>query len=371
MIFTSQDNVGKLYGGIYWGNGEYIANELTSFLKGKSKATIHLHTPGGSVFDGNLIYNTLRKYKGELTIVIDGISASMGTIIMLAANKLKITDNAFIMIHSPSGIVEGTATVFEKNAKLLRSLESDFIKHYNKRTEQSEEEIKSWMDGDNWFSAEMALEKGLVDEIVDPELEDEAITAYHDMQNMAACLDSFESDESLQKRFSAEADKKRKPNINNSMKNLNAKTAVALGVDPDANENAVDNAINAMIDRNSTLEKENERLANEQKAQAKKAIDGMISAAVKSGKIKAADKERYEKLAQADFDLAKDTIDSIPAKENITAAAGGEGKPNTPSADGRDDWNFRKWKQEDMKGLLAMQEEDPERYNALKKSANL
>ena len=371
MIFTSQGNVGKLYGGIYWGHGEYIASELESFLKGKKNATIHLHTPGGSVFDGNLIYNTLRKYKGELTIVIDGIAASMGTIIMLAANKLKIADNAWIMIHSPSGLVEGTADVFEKNAKLLRTLENQFVQHYAKRTSQTEEEIKGWMDGDNWFSAEMALDKGLVDEVVEPELEDDDITAYHEMKNLAACLNSFESDESLTKRFAAEAPIPSKTKTNNSMKNLNAKTAVALGVDPDASEEAVDKAINNVIDSNKKLKEENERLVNEQKAQDQKAIDNLINAAIKDGKIKKADEQHYRDLAEANFDLAQASLDKLPAKENITSGAGGEGKPNTPSADGRDDWDFRKWKQKDMKGLMEMKEEDPDRYKALLETANI
>jgi hypothetical protein len=226
------------------------------------------------------------------------------------------------------------------------------------------------MDGDNWFSSDVAKEKGLVDEVVDPELEDEDITAHYKHKNIAACIDSFESDETLKKRFGAEAPKNVTPKTNNSMK-LNAKTAVALGIDPDADEKTQENAVQAMVDRNSTLENENERLVNEQKAQAKKAIDEMISAAIKDGKIKAADKERYEKLAENDFDLAKDTIASLPAKENITGSAGGEGKPSTPSADGRDDWDFRTWKQKDMEGLIKMKDEDPDRYKEVLKTSNI
>jgi len=372
MIFQlSGKSSGSLYGAIYGGDARYIVGELKTFLQGKSNATIHMHTPGGSVFDGNLIYNTLRAYKGDLTIIIDGISASMGTIIMLAADTIKIADNGWIMIHSPAGIVQGNAKAMEQNAKVLRTLEAQFMKHYMARTSKTEEEVKDWLDGDNWFSADMAFDENLVDEVVDPALSDEDINAYHEMMNVAACIENFESDKELKERFfSAGTQTSITPKINNNMK-LNAKTIVGLGIDPEAQDSTINAAIDDVVARNSTLEKNLKKMEDEQEARQAKATETLISAAVKSGKIKASDKERYQKLAKSDFDLAKDTIDNLPIKDNLTAQAGGLGKPNTPSADGRDKWTYKEWKEKDYSGLLKMAEEEPERYKQVLTTSNL
>lgn len=371
MLFHSTDNAAKLYGEIYYGNGQYISNQLTEFLKNKKTATVHLHTPGGSVFDGNLIYNTLRAFKGDLTIVIDGLAASMGTIIMLAANKLKIADNGLIMIHSPSGRVEGNAKDMEKYAKLLRTLEADFVAQYSKKTGKESKDIEAWLDGDNWFSSSLALSENIVDEIVDPALSDADISAFHNMEGIAACLENFASDEDLQARFFQEEEKPQTstPKTNNNMK-LNAKTIVALGLESEAKDNEISAAIENVIARNSALETKVEEMEKAQETAQAKAIESLIATAKKAGKITAKNEEQFTNLAKADFDLAKETIEALPSKENLTAMAGG-GKPNIPNADGRDAWSFKDWKEKDYSGLLAMKEDDPERYAKVLKTSNL
>lgn len=365
MIFSSEDNAAKLYGEIYGGQGQWIVSELSRFLKGKKSATIHLHTPGGSVFDGNLIYNELRRFKGELIIVIDGISASMGTIIMLAANKIKMADNAWVMIHNPEGGTRGNAKAHEQTAKVLRELERQFIDAYSKRTGKSAEDLASWLDGDNWFSANMALEEKIIDEVIDPVLDDESINSLN-QHNIAASLDSFESDEDLRKRLTNKVNKQK----SDKTMALKAKTIVALGLDPEATEDKVNAAVESLIARNEALEKVNEDMVTAQKAETTKAIDVLIASAKKEGRIQAKDEDRFRRLAEKDLDLAKDTIAALPVKENITGAVTGDRK-NQGAQPERKDWSYKDWKQKDMAGLLAMADENPEAYAELLKTSNL
>jgi len=370
MIFNSSGDTAKLYGRIWGGDGQYITSQLSAFLKGRKSATIHMHSPGGSVFDGNLIYNTLRAFKGDLTIVIDGIAASMATIIMLAANKIKIADNGWIMIHAPSGSVEGTAIEMEKYAKVLRILESQFTAYYMKRTSKTEEDLKAWLEGDNWFSSDMALTDNIVDEVVDPTLSDEDINAYHDMANIAACMENFASDEDLKSRFFQAEEKPQNSNTpkTNNMK-LNAKTIVALGLESEAKDDQITAAVEIVIARNEVLEAKVTSMEKAQKDAQQKAVTDLIASGKKSGKVTAKNEERITKLAEYDIQLATETIDGMPGKENLTAIAGG-GKPTIPNADGRDAWSFRDWKKKDYSGLLAMKDNDPDRYAQVVKNSN-
>ncbi len=143
-----------------------IFNEFDSKYK---KIIIRLHCYGGEVFEGNVIYNTIANANAEVTIVIDGVAASMGSIIMLAGAKIKIAENGYIMIHNPSGGSWGNAASHLSAAKLLRSMERNFAKKYAAKTGKSEKDALKYFDGtDHWIDADEALAMGLVDEIIEP-----------------------------------------------------------------------------------------------------------------------------------------------------------------------------------------------------------
>jgi ATP-dependent Clp endopeptidase proteolytic subunit ClpP len=142
-----------------------VNNALEDITKlGYSNLDFHIHTYGGSVFDGNLIYNFLASFKGDVDVYIDGVAASMGSIIIMAGKRIHIAENGFIMIHTPQGGVEGTAKQMSQYAKLLTSMENNFKEKLIQRTGKTENEVNAWFDGtDYWFDSNEALSIGLVD----------------------------------------------------------------------------------------------------------------------------------------------------------------------------------------------------------------
>lgn len=347
MFFSSDQAIGKLYGTIYSGDGTYIASDLNVFLEGRTNATLHIHSPGGSVMDGNLIYNALKSFSGHLTIIIDGIASSMATIIMLAGDTIKMADNAWIMIHSPSGIVEGTATDLEQNAKVLKAIESQFTKYYMNRTGKTKEEIEQWLTGhDNWFSAEEALSENLIDEIIDPLIQDSDITSFHGLNNVAACLKEFATDNELKARFFKSHNQSKKQNMK-----LNDNTFTALGISPDAGNEAIEKAVADLVKQKADLQKQVEAHLNEK-------VQNLIAGALKEGRITGAQKENFEALAKQNFDLAKETLQAMAEKGAIETE---DGKPLEDTED-RTSWTFADWRKKDTEGLIALKEKSPEEY---------
>lgn len=359
MFLQAEGNEVKLYGTIWSGDGQYIVNELAPILKKNTDTTVRLHTPGGSVFDGNLIFNSLAQSKSNIHIIIDGLAASMGSILMLAGNKVSIAENAFIMIHAPSGGAQGGAKDFTNIAKLLTSLESNFIKKYASKTGKPSAEIAAWMQGDNWFSAEEALAAGLVDEIIDPVIENLDINAYTEF-NMVALAKAFEPYD-IKQVSPTEQEKKVKTKKTNTEMKLNAKSLEVLGV----SEGATDEQINAAIESNNQ-----KRLEAELKLKAvnDKQVETLISTAVSEGRILASEKDEYRELAVSNFDLASKTIAKLPIKKNIIGALDRENKGDVT---GREKWSFTDWSKNDTRGLLEMKVNDPEAYKELAEKSGI
>ncbi|MEI7504813.1 MAG: ATP-dependent Clp protease proteolytic subunit, partial [Paludibacter sp.] len=94
----------KLYGSIGSSgiNSFDFSTQLSELEKSGCKSlTIHMHCYGGSVFEGNVIYNALKNSKMSIKIVVDGIAASMASIILLAVKDVDIAENGYVMVHRP------------------------------------------------------------------------------------------------------------------------------------------------------------------------------------------------------------------------------------------------------------------------------
>tara|TARA_R110002096_G_scaffold111202_6_gene242840 strand:+ start:6784 stop:7827 length:1044 start_codon:yes stop_codon:yes gene_type:complete len=134
-------------------------------LKGKD-IVVHINSAGGDVFQGQAIYTALKNYSGKVTVKIEGLAASMATIIALAADKVEMTSNSLFMIHSPMGSVFGNKATMRKQVNALEKVESAMLSVYKAKTNISEEEIEQMMASETWLSAHEALELGFVDEIL-------------------------------------------------------------------------------------------------------------------------------------------------------------------------------------------------------------
>lgn len=128
---------------------------------------LKIHSPGGEVFDGNAIFNSLKRRAADVVVQIEGIAASMATVISLAGHHVKMAANGFYMIHNPWGMAMGDASELRDQAELLDKIRSNMVGAYAAKSGQSPEQITAWMDAETWFTAEQALAAGFVDEITD------------------------------------------------------------------------------------------------------------------------------------------------------------------------------------------------------------
>ena len=132
-----------------------------------SQIDLHINSPGGDVFDGNTIYNLLKQHPATITTYIDGLAASIASVIALAGDKVYMAENALFMLHQPWGITIGNEEDHEKTLELLRQVGGSIARTYIAKTEKSEEEIKQMMKDETWLNSDQAMDLGFVDEITE------------------------------------------------------------------------------------------------------------------------------------------------------------------------------------------------------------
>lgn len=126
---------------------------------------LHLNSPGGSVFDGVAIYNALVRHPATVTTYIDGLAASIASVIALAGDRVLMAANALFMIHNPWGAVQGTAADMRQTADVLDKVRDTLIGTYIEKTGMSEAKLVNLLDAETWYTAAEALDAGFVDEI--------------------------------------------------------------------------------------------------------------------------------------------------------------------------------------------------------------
>lgn len=131
--------------------------------------TVFINSPGGEIFSGFAIFDMLKFITCPVITIVTGFAASMGSILSLAADKGRrfAMPQAKIMIHQPLLMgYQGRASECEIQAREILKTRDHLVKLYAEQTGKSQEEIKKALDRDNWFTAEEALEYGLLDKVV-------------------------------------------------------------------------------------------------------------------------------------------------------------------------------------------------------------
>ena len=134
-----------------------------------STITVRVNSPGGGVFDGIAIYNALKKHDAKVIVQIDGIAASIASVIALAGDEVNMLLGTQFMIHKPLMFGGGNADDFEKLIDVLNGAEDSIVSIYKTKTGLSDSEIRSALKAETWYSPEEALEAGFVDSIVEAE----------------------------------------------------------------------------------------------------------------------------------------------------------------------------------------------------------
>jgi len=130
---------------------------------------VEINSPGGSVFEGQRIYNALRGISArgvEVTTTVNGLAASMGSVILMAGDKRQMTHGSRVMIHEASTIAWGDARTMRKNADLLVGISSEIAGIYADRTGGDLKAIRNLMFAETWMTADEAKTNGFVDVVL-------------------------------------------------------------------------------------------------------------------------------------------------------------------------------------------------------------
>ncbi len=130
--------------------------------------SLYINSPGGVVYSGLAIYDTMRFIKPDVQTICFGVAMSMGSLLLTAGTKGKrlALPNSRILIHQPSGGFQGQATDIEIHAREALALREQIDEIYARHTGQSQERVRDDMERDRFFTAEQAREYGLVDRVI-------------------------------------------------------------------------------------------------------------------------------------------------------------------------------------------------------------
>ena len=158
----------------------YLYDEISAYVKDNNASdvvaklealkdvpllNVRINSPGGSVFEGMAIYNALSRHPGKVVTHVDGIAASIASVIAMAGSEIHMADNAMMMVHNPAAFVFGEAGELRKQADVLDQIKETIINVYTNRAGEKDSDkvqtarakIAKMMDEETWFNADEAL----------------------------------------------------------------------------------------------------------------------------------------------------------------------------------------------------------------------
>ncbi|GAB3837247.1 ATP-dependent Clp protease proteolytic subunit [Hymenobacter jeollabukensis] len=154
---------------------DYIANIITAqllFLESadaKKDILLYINSPGGSVYAGLGIYDTMQYVGPDVATICTGLAASMGAVLLAggAKDKRSALPHARVMIHQPSGGVQGQSSDIEITAREILKLKKELYDILAKHTGKTYQEVHDNSDRDYWMRADEAKEYGIIDEVLE------------------------------------------------------------------------------------------------------------------------------------------------------------------------------------------------------------
>lgn len=169
----------------YWG---VTAGDFAQQLDALDVETIHLrlNSPGGDVFDGVAMYNALLQHDAQIITHVDGLAASIASVIALAGDEIEMAETAFFMIHNAWTLAIGNANDLRTTADLLDKIDGMITSTYVKQAEADEQQVKQWMAQETWFDANEAMEAGFATEIAGQDDDEESETTASALARVSA-----------------------------------------------------------------------------------------------------------------------------------------------------------------------------------------
>lgn len=337
---TSTETDILMYGSISeWGRvrcEDFIRSLSDAKAKGYERVNLKINSPGGSIFEGIAIMSQMVTQEVFITGVVEGIAASMASVMLQGCHRRKMVKGTLLMVHQGAGGVFGSATQIRDYAELLDSLNKTIADIYARKTKKEAKWIlEHWMaEGkDTWFTAEQALKEGLIDEIIEGNvkpMEKEQATLIEMAAHYQQFLDT------------------------NSNKMDRDQLIKELGLKAEATDAEI---LAAIANLKAETEAEKDVIATLAKDR------GMTDAQIESVKA----------LAKTDMKAAMALIPEKKAEEkplNVNDLLKAFKESGQSSGDGdRAKWSLRDWEQKDAKGLQAMINKEPQKYAKLFEAA--
>lgn len=301
-----------LYGSI--GNtSKNSTNDFISQFKSlenhNKQINVRINSTGGDVFDGITIYNTIKNSTAEVHVYVDGLAASMASVIALAGKKIYISRYAQLMLHKVSGNVNGDSEKLRETASLMEEVEQSISEIYASRTGLSVDEVNTKFlqrGKDTWLSAKQALQNNLVDEIFD------GFVSKPTVSNDANQLWNF-------------YDLQIQNNLNSENMELKLSIINQLGLQESATETEIFNALEVQTKVINDLKSENQTLAtqltdfkNQLQLSIKAKVKDLIDTAIQSKQITEEHRASFTALAEANYDATKVAINAIKPYQSIS-----------------------------------------------------
>ncbi|KAA6302861.1 MAG: ATP-dependent Clp protease proteolytic subunit [Candidatus Ordinivivax streblomastigis] len=342
-----------------------------------------INSEGGSVLHGMTIYSTIQNSTVPTETIIEGMAASMASIVWAAGSKSLMRDYSILMIHNPFLPADESA----KSSDLVEAFTKQITTIYRKRFGLKKEHVESIMNGEagkdgTFFDAESAVKAG----IIPPENVLRTSKQICDkVKNEVLILENVTEIQALMSKISMEAgpldtenkpfpnqspNLKQKPNNHSQMneeknispeyaavaatlglkegfeiKDLIARVSALVGVETKLTETtkALGDAQTVIAGRDATiqnLQKNNDDLAaslkifqDKEAAEVKASIENLVDTAITDGRIDKSTKEQWIQMAEANFTLAETTLNSIPVPEQITKEIASDPKNVQAAAD--------------------------------------
>jgi ATP-dependent Clp protease, protease subunit len=157
------EDVGGWFGGV-------TAKEFHAELKALGPVetiNVRINSYGGEVFEGLTIYRHLAEHGATKVVHVDGIAASIASVIAMAGDEIRVAEAGRMMIHDASGLSWGNAREMREMADRLESMSGSLTDIYAARTGLDRQTIRAWMEAETWFTAQEAKDKGLATAIAE------------------------------------------------------------------------------------------------------------------------------------------------------------------------------------------------------------
>lgn len=141
-------------------SAKQFVDELNKIPSSVNRINVRINSPGGDVFDGMSIYNALKRRKEKIVVYVDGLAASIASVIMMAGEEIVMGEGALVMIHKPWTWAIGNADDLEAKANILDNIEEQMLAIYAKKSTLSKEELRDKLREETWMDADTAIEWG-------------------------------------------------------------------------------------------------------------------------------------------------------------------------------------------------------------------